>query len=67
MNNDKLFELIDSTDVGSYGIYYRDAVAIAKRNSFGTLECIEDAFKYGFVKGQRAEKAKQARKRRGTV
>ena len=67
MNNDKLFELIDHVNPGAYNMTTSELLAILSRRAGEPCLAVLDAFRCGFVKGQRAEKAKQAGRRSGTV
>jgi len=59
---EKMLEQIDSVDAGRYSLKFADVLAIIGRGNGDKFTFICDAFKFGFLKGQRAEKA--ARKSR---
>lgn len=62
MDNSKLYELIDSADVGYYDLRRNEAIAIMTRTRGDTCQAVCDAYCYGFIKGQRAEKMRRAAK-----
>lgn len=55
----KMFADIDNTDPGRYRIQFDEACAIVERASNNPFATARLAFQYGFIKGQRAEKARQ--------
>lgn len=62
MNEEKLFEKIDAISLGRYRLSMHDAFAIVNRGGAGSFSIVLDAYRYGFLKGQRAEKAAAKRK-----
>lgn len=56
---EKLFRLIDSAELGRYKLKWIETCAIIDRASRDLFEVAMMAFRYGFIKGQRAEKARQ--------
>ena len=58
-----VFKAIENPRCGNYSMTMGELVAIADKNKRYPFECIGDAFNYGFVKGQRAEKARSKRVR----
>ncbi|MEG1564430.1 MAG: hypothetical protein RR365_12005, partial [Bacteroides sp.] len=58
LENTTLFKKIDAVHTGRYDASWAETVAIMEKNHHEPLGCIFDAFRYGFLKGQRAEKAK---------
>ena len=55
---EKMFALIDGVDAGRYGATAGEMIAINKRAGEDKFDLMHTAFKFGFLKGQRAEKAK---------
>lgn len=64
--NLKLFETIRTVAVGRYGLSWKEAEAINAYNHGSGIMCTLDAFKYGFLKGQRAANAKTRKEKEGS-
>lgn len=58
-----MMELIKAVDTGNYCMRVGEMNAIRTRNMGGAFGCICDAFRWGFLKGQRAEKARAKKQR----
>lgn len=56
---EKLFRLIDGANLGRYELKWIETCAIIDRANRSPFEVAMMAFRYGFIKGQRAEKARQ--------
>jgi len=55
---DKRFiDKIKSVETGNYGLRVSDILIIANQGNGSSIEGLFDAFKYGFLKGQRAARA----------
>lgn len=52
-----MFKAVQDVDTGRYGLGTEEMKELYKRYSRDPFWLIHYAFKYGFVKGQRAEKA----------
>lgn len=61
-NKEKLFTDIKNVHAGNYDATWQECLAIATKNGNNAFECICDAFRFGFLKGQRAAKAEARRK-----
>lgn len=59
----RMFESIKKTDCGAYQLTWGEIEAIRAREKGGPAACIMDAFRWGFLKGQRSEKARAKKKR----
>lgn len=55
----KLFELIESVDIGNYSPKYSEVLTIAKVYDNDAINSCLDFFKLGFLKGQRAERSRR--------
>lgn len=54
---DYVFKAIEAADLGRYQLRLSEIQAIYERYKYDRARMIMEAFTYGFVKGQRAEKA----------
>jgi hypothetical protein len=59
----KLFEMIEDVEVGRYSASVSEVLAIAKVYNNNAINSFHSIFCFGFIKGQRAEKAKKRRKK----
>lgn len=59
----KMFESIKRVQAGGYDIRPSEIRAIATKNGGGNWGCISDAFEWGFIKGERAAKARAKERR----
>lgn len=57
MHQERLFQQIDSVETGRYSMTFEELMAVIHRHKGDTAEACADAFLYGFLKGQRAERA----------
>lgn len=58
----RLFERLDQLDIGRYSVSFHTLVMIAKAYDNNAINSFDTIFKLGFLKGQRAEKARQKKK-----
>ncbi len=59
----KLFELIENIDIGNYCIKCSEASVIAQVYNNNAINSCMHFFRLGFLKGQRAEKARQRKEK----
>ena len=59
----KLIETISKVKTDSYSIYFHEVMLFADIHNNNLINGSTDIFNYGFLKGQRAEKARQKRLR----
>lgn len=57
-DKEKFFETIEALDPGDHDIRSHEIEAILKKNQGDSFELMYDGFRYGFLKGKEAEKAK---------
>lgn len=57
-----MFKQIEKANTGNYRIRLDQVAAIAAKNKGFSWGCISDAYRLGFLKGQRAEKKRQRNK-----
>lgn len=58
-----IYKIINGVSPGNYGMTVGEFNAIHQKTNGKTFDSMYDAFLYGFVKGQRAEKARQRKVR----
>ena len=61
-NVEKLFEQIEAVNLGRYGINFDEATALCERLRNTPYELLYAAFRYGFLKGEKATKAQMKTK-----
>lgn len=59
----KLFELLEGVDIGNYSPSCSEIMVIASVYDNNAINSCMSFFRLGFVKGQRAEKARQKKKK----
>ena len=62
----RLADKINGVDTGNYDISIDEVMDIRARRKGSPYECIIDAYKYGFLRGQRSEKNKRKRSKAST-
>lgn len=58
----RLFEQLDQLEIGRYAVSYHTLVMIAEVYDNNAMNSSDTIFRLGFLKGQRAEKARQKKK-----
>ncbi len=58
----RLFEQLDQLEIGRYAVSYHTLVMIAEVYDNNAVNSFDTIFRLGFLKGQRAEKARQKKK-----
>lgn len=61
-NDRRLFEQLGQLKIGRYAVSYHTLVMIAEVYDNNAINSFDTIFRLGFLKGQRAEKARQKKK-----
>lgn len=65
MDSKKMLEIVESVKIpDTYTLYTSDIIAIVNAVNGDCCKAICYAFRYGFLKGQRAEKARSKKQRK---